>query len=85
MIIDNGSQCTISGSGQIFEKFEQTGVIEGYTGCGMRPVKFSHPDADAAVIRSMSFDETYHGMNYKCTRSKYVFHAFLSQFTEIIT
>ena len=34
MIIDTGTQCTIAGSGEIYEKFEQTGVVEGYNGCG---------------------------------------------------
>ena len=71
MLIDTGEQTTISGSGQVFEKFQRTGVMDGYTGFGMSPTKFSDPDADTALLRDMAFDETYHGMTYDVTCSKH--------------
>ena len=80
MLIDTGSQSTISGSGKIYDAFQRTGIISGYSGGGGTPMKISDPNSDLAPLRKMEFDETYHGMTYKCTRSSYLYfyHCYVS-------
>ena len=73
MTFDSGEQTTHSGSGHLFENFMRNGVLEGFTGRGMTPVKYSDPNAEAAILRTMTFSETYIGMTYKITRSKLIF------------
>ena len=50
MLIDTGRQSTISGSGPVFENFQWTGVIESFTGHGLNPTQFTHPNSDAALL-----------------------------------
>ena len=69
-VMDTGGQTTITGFGQMYENFQKTGKIENYSGYGKRLVTFYEPDFKTAVIRSMNFDETFHGMQYDCCRSK---------------
>ena len=71
MLMDTGEQCTISGSGHIFNGFKTTGVIEGFNGQGMNLTEFSDPNSDAALLWIMQFDDTYHGMTYDVTHSNY--------------
>ena len=70
--IDTGGQTTISGSGEIFEKFKRTGELNGYAGCGQTPKTFFEPGYKTAPVRYMNLDETYHRMPYDCRDSKSV-------------
>ena len=69
MLLDTGGQCTIAGSGEAFEKFQRTGVLEGYTGEGRRPTTITDPNYDAALLRMMDFEDTFQGLNYDVTKS----------------
>ena len=71
-LVDTGGQTTISGSGKIFENFKKCGKLSGYTGMGENAVEFFDKGYKTANLRYMNFDETYHGMPYDCTRSKYI-------------
>ena len=70
MLVKAGDQCTMSGSGEIYEKFKRTGVIDGFTENGLNPVKYTDPNYDAAALREMNFRDTFDGMKYDCTKSK---------------
>ena len=71
MMLETGEQSTLSGKGVIYNEYLQTGLLQGFTGCGMTPVNFCDPNAQAAPIRKMSFADTYKGVTYKATRSKF--------------
>ena len=65
-----GGQITISGSGQEFENFQTSGVIEKLTGLSQKPVTFYEPDFKTAPLRIMNLDESYYGMQYDLRDSK---------------
>ena len=65
MVMETGQQATFAGAGQMYDKFKQTGIIDGYTGFGSAVVKFNDKDAKAAPLRIMSFRDTYKGTGYK--------------------
>ena len=69
-IIESGGQATLSGSGKIYENFKQTGLLQYFSGCGTKPVKFFDENFDTAPQREMNFDETYYGMHYDFRSSK---------------
>ena len=71
MYFDTGDQSTVSGNGLMHEKFQRTGLLQGYTDCGMTPRQFGDPDYDRAALRSMCFDETFMGMKYNVTKHKF--------------
>ena len=70
-IVESGGQATISGSGEIFEKFIETGLIQNLSGNGQKPVNFYEAGFKTAPIRVINFDETFYGMHYDCRDSKH--------------
>ena len=68
--VESGGQCTISGSGQIFDNFLLTGKIKHHSGYGREPVKFYEENFDKAPYRLMKFDQTFDNMPYDCRKSK---------------
>ena len=39
--LDTGKQCTLAGTGPMYDHFMKTGEIRGYTGFGTRPATFN--------------------------------------------
>ena len=78
MLIDTGDQSTMSGSGEVFEKFQRTGVIDGYTGQGRPVTKFTDPNCDVDLLQMMDFDDTFQGLNYDVTRSNFQYFYFIT-------
>ena len=70
MAVDTGGQCTVSGSGQMFENFLATGKLENFTGCGEIPVKFYEENFENVPYCVMKFDQTFDKMPYNCRTSK---------------
>ena len=65
-IVDTGKQTTISGSGEIFEIFQKTGLIKKFSGFGTKAMTFFDENFTRAPLRKMNFDETYYKMHYDC-------------------
>ena len=67
IVIDTGQQCTVAGVGQMFEEFQRSGMLKGYTGFGSAPTQFfDRKNYHTAPYRLMKFDETYYKMPYDC-------------------
>ena len=69
-VVQNGDQITISGSGSIFETFENSDMIQQLTGMSEKPVTFFEPGFQTASLRKMRLDESYCGMQYDVRDSK---------------
>ena len=69
-VVDTGDQMTISGSGEIFEFFQQTGLLQKFSGYGEKPVTFFELGFKTASIRKMNLDETYYNMHYDIRHSE---------------
>ena len=67
--IDTGRQSTIAGAGKMYADYQKTGLLQGFTGCGITPTPFKNANSDEAPIRLMTFVDTYYGLRYKITRS----------------
>ena len=70
LVVDTGGQTTISGSGEIFEKFKELGQLKDYAGYGQVPKTFFDRGYKSATVCYMKFDQTYHRMPYDCMCSK---------------
>ena len=69
-LLDIGGQATLSGSGAIYDKFQQTGLLQHFSGFGQKALTFFEKGYDKAPLRKMNLDETYYGMNYDVRDSK---------------
>ena len=67
--IDTGLQCTVAGSGPIFEHYKKTGTIAKHTGFGLKPSTFYDPDFDYAKLRFINYDETFANSPYDASTS----------------
>ena len=65
-----GAQATLAGVGEVFEKFLETGILEGFTGCGQCPAKFDEEHFEDSPLRIMTFAESFYDMDYDCHESK---------------
>ena len=74
ILIDTSGLATVSGVGKVYENFLKTGVLENFTGYGMRPAKFDEPHFEDAPIRMMTFAESFADMDYDCRESKLFFN-----------
>ena len=72
-IIDTGEQTTICGSGEIFNKFLQSGKIENFSGFGQKPVNFYDSNFEVAPFRMITYDQTFRGMPYDCSRGNKIY------------
>ena len=79
-IIDTGEQTTVCGSGELFNKFLQTGVIDNFSGFGTKPVTFFKCNFSSAPYRVITYDQTFRGLPYDCTKGNY-FQVYISIFT----
>ena len=77
MAVEVGNQCTVSGSGQMFENFLLSGKIENYSGFGQEPVRFYEENYDKAPFRIMKFDQTFDKMPYDCRKSMLLIFSYL--------
>ena len=69
-LVDTGNQITISGSGEIFDFFLTTGLLQKFAGFGKKPVTFFKPGFKTAPLRKMNLDKTYYNMHYDVRHSK---------------
>ena len=69
MAVKVGDQCTISGCGNIFDNFMETGEISNYLGYAKKPVRFFEDNFDKAPFRMMKYDQTFDKMPYDCRKS----------------
>ena len=81
IVIDTGKQSTVSGTGKIFEEFKRTGVLKHFTGYGQKPALSQESHYAEALVRLMTFADTYGNDDYK--KSKKFSHHF-SQYYERI-
>ena len=72
LLIDTGKQCTIAGFGKVFEEFMRNGTVKNFTGCGTVPASFHEEHYDEALLRVMSFAQTFGNMYYDCRQSMYL-------------
>ena len=69
-VIETGGQTTFSGSGEIYENFKKTGLIQNFSGYGHKPVSFFENGFDSALSREIKFNETYYDMHYDVRNSE---------------
>ena len=48
--IDTGRQATVAGDGKMYEDYKKTGVLHGFTGCGLSPTPFKEANSDEAPL-----------------------------------
>ena len=65
-----GNQCTLSGSGDIFDHFLTTGEIKDYGGKSQEPVSFYDESFETASCRLIKFNQTFYKMPYDCRKSR---------------
>ena len=61
---------TVGGHGQIFEKFRDTGVIEGFPGQGTKIASIFDANYSKAPLKLMRFDETYKTLRHDVSYSE---------------
>ena len=71
LLLQTGNQCTIAGSGKIFDHFQETGQVMNYGGSQQKPVSFYDDDFEEAAYRIMKFDQTFYRMPYDCRKSRF--------------
>ena len=85
--MDVDGQSTMSGSGEMYEKFKKSGLLTKFSGYGEQPASFYDPNFEKASLREMNLDETYYGMDYDCRSSKihYNFFTYILLFHKCFT
>ena len=70
ILLKTGNQCTVAGSGELFDKFRRTGELKEYGG-NASPVSFYADNFETAAYRILKFDQTFYKMPYDCRNSEY--------------
>ena len=73
-LVNIGNEITISGSGEVFDLFQASGILHQLTGMTAKPVSFFEPGFKNAALRIMNLDESYYGMQYDVRDSKKFIH-----------
>ena len=69
--IDTGSQCNIGGIGHLFEKFKAKIPLDGFTGSSTRAMSYGDELFEVALLRFISFLDTFRIQKYKVETSKW--------------
>ena len=67
LLLKTGVQCTIAGSGKIFQEFQESGQVKEYS--TVSPVSFYAENFETASYRILNFDQTFYKMLYDCRKS----------------
>ena len=70
LMIDTGEQCSVAGTGALFEAFLQSGQLENYTGYGQDPKAFYDKNFETALYRRFNFDQTFYRQPYDARSRK---------------
>ena len=73
LLLKTGQQSTISGTGDIFQRFKQTGEVKEYCADVQEPVSFYDDNFDRAHYRFLTFDQTFYKMPYDCRKSMFIY------------
>ena len=63
-MLNDGKQTTISGFGELFDRFLKTRKLTGYSGEKEDFTHFFDPNYKTAKLRILKFDQTYENMPY---------------------
>ena len=74
LLFKTGEQSTISGSGDIFQRFKDTGELKEYCTAVQQPVSFYNNNFEQVHYRSLTFDQTFYKMPYDCRNSMFFWH-----------
>ena len=70
LVLKTGNQCTVSGTGQIFDKFKKNEEMNKYCGYADDTVNFYDENFESAPYQLMKFDQTFFKMPYDCQKSR---------------
>ena len=76
MMVDVGGQCSVAGTGKIYEDFCRSGKLLHFSGCGTKPKEYYDEAFDTALYRVFKFDQTYYRQPYDCKSHKILLRHF---------